>query len=177
MAARLVACNIPTTNHPASNAFYQALLGIEPARSLTTQVTSYHVPVSNDGQQLWLTDRQVPQEQPTAVFVVDNLDQVIQQLTAAGGEQFGAILEPTVAPAEFDYYSQAVRSREPAATPSPQMGRLAYLRDPTGNVLALYEASGGAEVYYVPPAREALSNDVLTAHERAVAEGNRFLSA
>src|SRR5262245_4915341 len=88
MAARLVACNIPTTDHTASNAFYQALLGIEPARSLTSQLTSYHVPVSNDGQYLWLTDRTVPEEQPTAVFVVDNLDQAITDLTAAGGQQF-----------------------------------------------------------------------------------------
>jgi predicted enzyme related to lactoylglutathione lyase len=174
VAARLVACNIPTQNHDASNNFYQALLGLEPARSLTSQLTSYHVPISNDGQYLWLSDRTVDGEQPMAVFAVDNLDQSIQQLTQAGGQQFGDVLQPTVAQSEVDYYSQAVKRHDQKANPSQQMGRFAYMRDPDGNVLALYEVSGGAEAFYATTKRKDLNNDVKSAHQRAVAEGKKL---
>ncbi len=174
MPARLVACNIPTKDHSSSNAFYQALLGLEPARSLTSQLTSYHVPVSDENQYLWLTDRTVDGEQPMPVFAVDNLDQTIQQLTSAGGQQFGQVLQPTVAQSEVGYYDNAVKKHNPQAQPSQSMGRFAYMRDPDGNVVALFEANGGSEVFYPSGSQKSLGNDVKAAHQRAVAEGKKL---
>jgi len=174
MEARLIACNIPTTDHTKSNAFYQALTGIEPARSLSDQMKAYHLPISNDEQYLWLSDRTVPQEQPACVFAVDNLDQAITTLVNAGGQQMGGVITATVDPADVDYFRTATKGRDPNAQPQPQMGRLGYVKDPDGNVLMLFEVSAGAGVWFgTGHHKKGLDQQVLQSHNKAIQRGKQ----
>jgi len=172
MEARLIACNIPTEDHAASNTFYAALLGIEPARSLTDQLQSYHLPISNDGQYLWLSDKTVAEEQPACVFAVDDLDAAINELTQNGGQQMGGIIDAVVAPEDQQYYEDAVKKKDKNSKASAKMGRTGYLRDPDGNVLMLFEVAGGADVFFgTGKHKRGLNQDVLSSHAKALARG------
>ncbi len=85
--AKLVMCNVPTTNSDAARKFYDALFGGEDfARSLNDKVESYFRPISQDGVTLTIARRQDDREPITCYFAVDDMADTVKQLEAVGGK-------------------------------------------------------------------------------------------
>jgi predicted enzyme related to lactoylglutathione lyase len=141
--AKLVMCNVPSSNSAAARSFYNALFGGEDfARSLNTQVESYFRPISQDGLTLTIAGRQNDRETITCYFAVDNLAATLSQLQAAGGQ---VVLNPTpmaiTAPADAKkVYDDAVKGR--GDQPSDNAGQFATMIDPDGNYIGLIQLQG-----------------------------------
>jgi predicted enzyme related to lactoylglutathione lyase len=171
MAAKLIACNVPTSNSPASQAFYKALLGQDFARSYSERVNSHHVPLSNDGLWLWITDRQAADERITCVFAVDNLDHAMASLRNNGGFVFFGPIDTPISPKLMQTYA-GTRGGIPPAHVTPTMGRYALVRDPDGNVIGLMQLEPHAESFFKAGAfAEPLSPQVHAAHQRTMQAG------
>jgi len=138
--AKLIQCNVPSTNIRRSRAFYRALFAdLEFARSLSDEMEAYHKPISVDGIKLTISPRQDEQEQITCYFAVDNLDETLTALEQMGGT---VIVEPFTlytSPEAFPEYESEVRQYDPEARPSTDIGQSALVRDPDGNLIGLTE--------------------------------------
>src|ERR1700722_3399053 len=87
LQAKLVACTVPTTNSAAAKKFYNTLLGGQDfARSLNDKFESYFRPIQKDGLTLTIGKRSNDREPITCFFAVDDLDETVRQLVAAGGK-------------------------------------------------------------------------------------------
>ncbi len=85
--AKLVICSVPTKNSAAAQQFYNTLFGgADFARTLNDQIESYYRPISEDGLTLTIAARQSDREPITCFFAVDNLNETVEQLEAAGGK-------------------------------------------------------------------------------------------
>jgi len=138
LAAKLVMCSVPTRDSAAAKQFYNALLGgTDFARTLHAEIESYYRPISKDGLTLTITPRQSERETLTCYFAVDNLDETVEQLQAAGGKVIVGP-NPIAVPAPDkakQAYSKALKGEQPPAT----AGRWVGMTDPDGNYLALMQ--------------------------------------
>lgn len=124
--AKLVSCNVPTKNSAAAQKFYNTLLGAQNfGRSATSHVESHFRPIGSGNLHLTITTRQDEREPITCYFSVDNLDDTISQLTAAGGK---VVVNPTPMPASG-----------PGKQSSEGLGRFATMLDPDGNAFGLIQ--------------------------------------
>src|SRR2546423_2011520 len=114
--AKLIQCNVPSTNIRKSRAFYQVLFSDHDfARSLTDDIESYHQPVSADGIQLTIPPRQAENEQPMCYFAVDNLDATLSSLERNGGTVLREPFTLDVSPDAFPAYEAQVKQYHPEA--------------------------------------------------------------
>jgi predicted enzyme related to lactoylglutathione lyase len=174
MKAKLVACNVPTKNHRTSVNFYQTLFGLEFARSFSTEVESHHIPLTNEGQWFWISNRTATDEQISCVFAVDNLDAALAELTKAGGKIFVQPFTAPIAEQAIDFY--AANRGTVRGNVTGNMGRLALLRDPDGNVIALLQPETHAQsIFKVGPFAIPLSAELLESHERTREAGKALL--
>lgn len=164
LKAKLIACNVPSSNHAAAQGFYSALLGIEFARSLTEATTSHHIPLTEEGQFLWLSDRTAKEEQITCVFAVDNLDQVMNELSKVGGSRFIGPFDTPISPKLMSFYEAQV----PAGVKvTPTLGKCALMKDPDGNVIALMQLEQHAHIFYRTGQHDrGLSEFTLNVHRK-----------
>jgi predicted enzyme related to lactoylglutathione lyase len=135
--AKLVICSVPTRNSSKAQQFYNTLLGgSDFAPSLNEEVESYFRPISEDGLTLTVAARQSDRESITCYFAVDNLDETVKQLTAAGGT---VVVNP--APVAVSGPAQAKQAfADAVGHPAPQTaGRWVGMIDPDGNYLALMQ--------------------------------------
>ncbi len=135
--AKLVICSVPTRNSAAAQQFYNTLLGgADFARTLDDQIESYYRPISKDGLTLTIAARQNDREPITCFFAVDNLDETVQQLQAAGGRVVvNSAPVPVSAPEQAKQaYAQAVGQQAPATA-----GQFVGMIDPDGNYLGLLQ--------------------------------------
>jgi predicted enzyme related to lactoylglutathione lyase len=177
MNAKLVFCNVPTRDFKKASAFYGALLGEDNfARSLTDRMHAYHQPISPDGTQLTLSDRQRPDEPIICTFAVDNLADALQQLRALGATLVvGPVDLPIAAAVLSDYQSQALQHHPEAGAAGPSTGSWALIRDPDGNAIGLCELQPHAQATFKHGKyRQPLPLDMLQQHARAVQLGRRL---
>jgi len=174
--AKLVICSVPTRNSSAAQQFYNALLGGNDfAPSLNQQVESYYRPISEDGLTLTVAARQSDRESITCYFAVDNLDEMVKQLQAAGGT---VIVNPapvaTTAPSEVKQaYAEVVGQQAP-----DQAGRWAGMTDPDGNYLALMQLDSATQQQLnAGPAHRRLSQTQVDQLERWKQHGGPAMRA
>jgi predicted enzyme related to lactoylglutathione lyase len=147
--AKLVMCTVPSKNSAAAQKFYDALFGGQDfARSLTDKVESHYRPIDESGLTMSITARHDDREPITCFFAVDNLDQTIRQLVAAGGK---VVVQSTELPASGS--PQAVN-----AAPAKSLGHFATMLDPDGNYLGLMQLTDAMQNYFkARPANRALT--------------------
>ncbi len=144
LKSAIVLCNVPTANSGAAIKFYDTLLG-EPGfvPAPVKEVTSFFREISKCGLNLVITDRQDAREMITCYFAVDNLDEALRELKAAGGKE---IVRPTEVPGPDQPTGQgATKNRKP-----PPTGRMATMLDPDGNYIGLIQLEGKAKSYFEP---------------------------
>lgn len=138
--AKLVICSVPTKNSAAAQKFYNALLGGQDfGRSLTDKIESYYRPISQDGLTLSITARQNEREPITCFFAVDNLDETVRELVAAGGTVVvnSTALTASGPPQAISTFQEGVKSQ--AAQASTSTGSFVTMLDPDGNYLGLIQ--------------------------------------
>ncbi len=159
--AKLVMCNVPTTNSDAARKFYDALFGGEDfARSLNDKVESYFRPISQDGVTLTIARRQDDREPITCYFAVDDLADTVKQLEAAGGKVvLNSTPIPVSGPPEAKkVFDDAVKSS--GDQPSDNAGQFATLLDPDGNYIGLMQLQGSLQrSFNARQAQRMLSQD------------------
>lgn len=141
--AKLVICSVPTSNTAAAQRFYNTLFGGDDfAPTLNQQVESYYRPISDNGLTLTVAARQSDRQPITCYFAVDNLDEMIKQLEAAGGTVVvNPASVPITAPAEAKQaFAEVVGQQAPDAA-----GRWVGMTDPDGNYIALMQLDSGTQ--------------------------------
>jgi predicted enzyme related to lactoylglutathione lyase len=137
--AKLVICSVPTKNSAASQKFYNALLGGDDFARSANEIESYYRPISQDGVHLTVTARQNDREPITVYFAVDNLDQTVKALEAAGGK---LIVNST--PMHISGKPEALKAVGVAAQSTA--GQFATIQDPDGNYLGLMQLESHVQV-------------------------------
>lgn len=165
--AKLVMCNVPTSDSAASRKFYDTLFGGEDfTRSLNDKIESYFRPISQDGVSLNITNRQHDRESITCFFAVDNLADTINQLQAAGGKVVvNAAPIPVSGPPEArKVYEDAVRGR--GDQPTDTAGQFATMLDPDGNYIGLMQLQGPMQRQFnAGSAQRMLSQQQVADHD------------
>jgi predicted enzyme related to lactoylglutathione lyase len=143
LKAKLVVCNVPTSNSAAARKFYDTLFGgADFARSLNDKIESYYRPISEDGLTLAIATRQEAREPVTCYFAVDDLATAVRELEAAGGK---VVVKSTPLPISgssvalkvFDDDNKA-KGVHAAQVPS----HWATMLDPDGNYIGLLQLQG-----------------------------------
>ena len=151
MKAKLIAANVPASDHKKMSAFYEALFGIDLARSLTEEVKSSHAPIGNDGQQVWISDRTAEDEQIACVFAVENLEAAKDELTRAGGKVFVDNIETPISPKLYEFYrknAEVANAGRADVEVTPTLGTAALIRDPENNVFAIMQLEAHVAAYF-----------------------------
>ena len=157
LQAKLVSCNVPTKNTAAARKFYDTLFGGQDfARSLWDKHESYFRPISQDGVHITIGARQNDREPITCFFAVDNLEETVRQLVAAGGK---VVVNST--PMPISGSPQAVKvfhEGAAAGQTATTMGHFATMLDPDGNYLGLMQVDNSMQPHFnARPAQRTLS--------------------
>lgn len=157
--AKLVICVVPTTNSAAAQHFYNTLFGGQDfARSLNDKIESHYRPIGQDGLTLSINKRSDAREPITCFFAVDNLDDTVRQLVAAGGK---VVVNSTDLPVSGP--PQAVQTFKDARAaqhipPSISLGHFVTMLDPDGNYIGLTQLDASAQHHFnAQPAHRTLS--------------------
>lgn len=161
--AKLVICNVPTQNSAAAQKFYNTLLGGQDfARSLNNSIESYYRPISQDGLTLTIGARQDTRETITCFFAVDNLEETVSQLVAAGGrvvvnQTALRVSGPPEAMSAFEGTQQAPAAGQQAQA-SSEAGSFVTMLDPDGNYLGLMQLDSSTQpLFNAQPEQRMLS--------------------
>jgi predicted enzyme related to lactoylglutathione lyase len=159
LQAKLVVCSVPTKNSTAARKFYDTLFGGQDfARSLHDRVESYFRPIHQDGLTLSITTRSDNREPITCFFAVDDLDETVRQLVAAGGK---VVVNSTPMPVSGP--PQAVKTFNDARAAqhlpsSNTMGRFVTMLDPDENYLGLMQLDDTMQTHFnARPTQRTLS--------------------
>jgi predicted enzyme related to lactoylglutathione lyase len=159
--AKLVICSVPTKNSTAAQQFYNTLFGGQDfARSLNDTINSYYRPISQDGLTLSIATRQDDREPITCFFAVDNLEETVHQLVAAGGTVVVNSTALTISgPAQaISTYQEGLKGQ--AAQPSTSGGNFVTMLDPDGNYLGLIQLDSSVEpLFNAQPGQRELSQE------------------
>ncbi len=143
-----VLINVPVDDVARGVEFYQALLGMPLARSLSYEI-SYHAPVSSDGILLTVDKRRFPGEAITVYFHVADLDAMLKTIAEAGGEvtagPYDLPLPKQVKPEFQEQFRDSPFYRGDAGD---SMGRGASVTDADGNRFGLVEFSEWAHATF-----------------------------
>ncbi len=136
-----VLINVPVDDLESGRAFYEPLLGMPLARSLSFEV-SYHAPVSSDGILLTVNPRRFPGEPITVYFHVPDLTEALKVITENGGTvtagPYDLPIPQQIQPELRERYRESpFYSGEAGAS----MGTGASLQDPSGNRFGLVQFS------------------------------------
>jgi predicted enzyme related to lactoylglutathione lyase len=176
--AKLVHVEVPTDEGVKSSVlqFYASLFGTPLAPSFTDVVESYHLPIGRDGTWLSVHVRggEATAEQTVCHFAVDDLAAAVTELTAAGGTLVAGDVESKVAERASDHYKALLEVKDPAGagTYDGSFFKMAYLRDPGGNLLGLMEVAESAAVWFALDAHP--TEEQMEGHRRTIAAGERF---
>ncbi|MBB5342009.1 VOC family protein [Tunturiibacter gelidoferens] len=176
MNSKLIQYNVPAKDIGKIKAFYSKIVGhAEFARSLTSQVTSYHLPISKDGLQFTITQRHSAQEPPICYFSVESLSATVDALIADGGSVFVEPFDLPVAPAVLEEYTEEFRKNHKEA-PGNTVGRAAILRDPEGNIFGLTELHEQAHsLFKVGRYQDDMVDaEQMIQHNRGIAMGKKL---
>jgi len=172
MNAKLSVVNVPTGDVKKSRVFYTALLGSEFARSLTEKVHSYHQPISEDGIQVTLTNRQRADEHVTCYFAVDNLKAALEEVNKNGGKVVVEPFDMPIAERAVPAYQRAIGEIHPGFKTGTTIGNTAIVIDPDGNTVGLIEFDPQMHLTYrVGNYRRPLGKDQVLQHQKSVELG------
>jgi predicted enzyme related to lactoylglutathione lyase len=172
MNAKLSVVNVPTGDVNKSRVFYTALLGSEFARSLTERVQSYHQPISEDGIQLTLTNRQRADERVTCYFAVDNLKAALEEVHKHGGKVVVEPFDMPIAERALHAYQLAIGEIHPGFRAGTNVGHAAIVIDPDGNTVGLVEFDPQMHLTYrVGNYRKPLGKDQVLQQKKSVELG------
>ena len=164
--AKLVICHIPTKNSATAQKFYNTLFGGDDfARSLAP-IEAYYRPISQDGLTLSMAAPHDAREPITCYFAVDNLDDTVRQLVAAGGKVVVNSTPMPISgpPAAQKVFDDAVRAR--GGQPSNISGRFVTMLDPDENYIGLMQLEGLAQNQFnAQPAQRMLSQQQVADHD------------
>jgi predicted enzyme related to lactoylglutathione lyase len=121
--------NIPTTDFERSLPFYAQLLKIDPSefiKNTHSKIEQYHYPVSGDGLDLSVSQKNDTRDTTIMYFAVDDLGRTIDDLCEAGGK---LIMDPRNMPEE-----NGAKADDKAS-----LGKTALMVDPDGNYIGLME--------------------------------------
>jgi predicted enzyme related to lactoylglutathione lyase len=148
MKARLIAVNFPTQNLQASGEFFQALIGLEPARALSDSVESYNI-VAGNGVYVWLSKPfDANDTDATAYFAVDDLDEAISAVTGAGGQKIWNEIPVPISQSTRDAYADTLKMIGVTDDLTDQWGRVQLMKDPNGCAIALVEVEPHSQIFY-----------------------------
>jgi predicted enzyme related to lactoylglutathione lyase len=159
--AKLVMCHVPTNNSANAQKFYNTLFGGDDfARSLNDQIESHYRPISQDGLTLTMAKRQDQREPVTCYFAVDNLDDTVRELVAAGGK---VIVNSTPLPVSGP--PQAIAAAR-QVVPSNTLGRFVTMLDPDENYIGLIQLDASMQSKFnAQPAQRMLSQQQVAEHD------------
>ena len=175
--AKLVICHVPTHNSANAQKFYNTLFGGDDfARSLNDKIESYYRPIHEDGLTLTIATRQEQREPLTCYFAVDNLDDAVRNLVAAGGK---VVVNPTPLPPSGPPQAMAAAQQLAAAQhvqPSNSMGRFVTMLDPDENYIGLIQLEASVQSHFgAQPAQRMLSQQQVTDHDNWKQHGERLM--
>jgi predicted enzyme related to lactoylglutathione lyase len=177
--AKLVLCHVPTKNSAAARKFYDTLLGGDDfARSLHDRIESYYRPVSEDGLTLSVVARQNDREPITCWFAVDNLDETVRRLEAAGGKVVlrSAPMPVSATPAAKKFYQDALQSL--GEQPTDSVGQFATMLDPDENYFGLMQLEGPTKTHFrADPIDRTLSAEQVARHDRWRQQGEPLMKS
>ncbi|GGK75128.1 VOC family protein [Sphaerisporangium melleum] len=143
-----VLINVPVDDMERGLAFYQALLGMPLARSLSYEI-SYHAPVSSDGILLTVNKRRFPGEAVTVYYHVNDLDGALKLIAEHGGEvtagPYDLPLPKQIKPEFQEQFRDSPFYRGDAGD---SMGRGASVADADGNRFGLVQFSEWAHATF-----------------------------
>lgn len=172
MNAKLSVVNVPTGNVNKSRDFYTALLGSEFARSLTEKVQSYHQPISEDGIQVTLSNRQRADEHVTCYFAVDDLKAALEEVSKHGGKVVVEPFDMPIAQRALEAYQLAIAEVHPGLKGGTNIGNAAIVIDPDGNSVGLVQFDPQVHLAYrVGNYRKPLAKDQMLQHEKSIQLG------
>jgi len=157
--AKLVICSVPTKNSTAARKFYDTLFGGQDfARSLNDKFESFYRPIHQDGLTLSIATRSDAREPITCFFAVDNLDDSVRQLVAAGGKVVvNSTAMPVSGPAPAVKTFHDARTAHQLQAPT-NMGHWVTMLDPDGNYLGLMQLDDSMQPHFnARPAQRTLS--------------------
>lgn len=149
LRSKVVMLNVPASDLDRGRKFYSTLLGSDDfVRGLNEKVRSFYRPISEDGLNLTIAQQQDKAERLTAFFAVDNLDQMVKQLTDAGGTLKVAPMDiPVSGPPELmQAHDEAVKQH--GEQPGKTADRMATMIDSEGNYIGLIQLAGNSERYF-----------------------------
>jgi predicted enzyme related to lactoylglutathione lyase len=158
--AKLVVCSVPTKNTAAARKFYDTLFGGQDfARSLNDKIESYFRPIHQDGLTLSIAKRSDDREPITCFFAVDNLDETVGQLVAAGGKVVvNSTAMPISGPPQAVKVFKDAHMAQHGVQPSNTMGQFVTMLDPDGNYLGLLQLEDSMKPHFnAEPAQRTLS--------------------
>jgi len=158
--AKLVACTVPTKNSAAAQKFYNTLFGGQDfAQSLTDKMACFFRPIDENGLTLTIAPRNDDREPITCFFAVDNLTDMVNQLSAAGGK---IVVNTTPMPASGP--PQAMQAAQ-TVTPSTNLGTFVTMVDPDGNYIGLIQVDNSMQSHFkARPEQRMLSKDQVDKH-------------
>ena len=174
MSARLINCSIPSKNLDESINFYETLLGVKLARSMS-EWKSYYAWASA-GVKLTVNDSSWESNGPLLTFAVDDLGKVTEDVTSSGGRVLKMSVDLSVPEPVLETYSArfeevAVGSRD---TVESHFGTMNIIADPSGTTIALMQLSSHARAFFtngIVPSRDAELHELeLTFAETALRE-------
>jgi predicted enzyme related to lactoylglutathione lyase len=171
MGASLCIVNVPVTDMARARKFYGVLFDLEPARSLAPRIKSEHLPISRDGIQLTLTQKQRDGEYIGNYFGVKDIKATIESLKKAGGKLIHGPFDMPVSSAGRALVAKAAGA-EPLAT---TLGKAAIVADPEGNLFGLLQLDRSVhKSFKVGEFHQPLTAEQLKRHQRSVAIGKSF---
>jgi len=165
--AQLIVYTVPTDDIQKSRLFYEALLGVEMARSLNEGFPSFHAIVST-GVQFTIDQRPGPGQVPMAQFAVSNLSETVASLEANGGKKLTDPIEMSIAESARDEFARNYRERGGTQAVGKSMGRLVVVQDPAGHLVGVVQLNTFAQDAFK---RGALTLEDFKDHEISVRTG------
>jgi predicted enzyme related to lactoylglutathione lyase len=151
LKSKLLFVNVPSNNPDSVVGFYNNLLGVDLARSLTEEVTAYHAPIDEDGIDINVTERRYDDEKITCYFGVEDLDDAVGQVEQGGGKVVAGPFEVQVEDKVFEEYKKQqlkeLRGQEREEV-ERNLGRSVVVIDPDGVPFGLMELTGHAQRHF-----------------------------
>jgi predicted enzyme related to lactoylglutathione lyase len=164
---QLVVVTYPAGNIQAAKNFYETLLGIDLAVSLSEKIHSLHTYVAT-GVKFEINQRQANQEHAIAHFQVNNLDQAINALSEKGGKKIAGPFDIPIADAAMERLKQIVKNAGVQDPVEKSMGQGAIVADPDGNFVGIVQLAPFAQAAFK---RGQLTSEDLSDQREAVEAG------
>ena len=134
--------------------FYSEIFGIRFIRTATDLTKTLYAPISIDGTMFSIEGRDVVPERTEndsarAIFIVDDLGEAEEKLVALGGTLVGDRFTLPMSDKVYEshFKSMTDMGRHPEQI-SRRLGEMRRMRDPAGNLIALFRIEADSEFWF-----------------------------